>query len=111
MDAQDGAMTMEAVAKLCHNGHGHGGDMNADNEALVLKDPVELVLETPDDPDFQVSYGATDVLKDEADYRAGRIKAGRGKGKDGCHTRLTCFQRLKNITCSGKGTSQALPQK
>jgi len=49
--------------------------MNTQNEAAVLKDFDAHAPEMPDDPDFQLTYGTADVLKDEADYKAGRIKA------------------------------------
>jgi len=49
--------------------------MNAQNEAAAVKDLEPLAFEMSDDPDFQLLYGAADILKDEADYTAGRIKA------------------------------------
>jgi len=48
--------------------------MNAQTEAVALEDAKDLAF-APDSPDFQLAYGAADILKDEADYKAGRIEA------------------------------------
>ena len=49
--------------------------MSTQTEAAAVKDFEAHVPETSDDPDFQLTYGANDILKDEADYKAGLIKA------------------------------------
>jgi len=43
--------------------------------ATALEDQEAHTSEMMDDPDFQLTYDATDILKDEADYMEGRIMA------------------------------------